>query len=243
MRDEPLAHGLRPLLALALIAAGAGCGSLTRPSHAPRDEAAVSAAESALAADRSGEALEPIDDPDLLEAFDALEAAKTRADRLEALDAVWFAASDDSVIPRLAPWIRSEDPEVAIAAIAVIEQLAVEAARALPVLREANALPLAPEVKIRVLGALYELRTDAPGLEVAKAVMVAFDDPDPRVRREAAEYAGMVRDPEAIGLLRERLAVEPDASVREMIEWSIAFLRDEVDFGPAPVPALAPAES
>jgi HEAT repeat protein len=228
-------------LALALVAGGCS------PAERTAQDAAATAAVEAVAPPAP---LPPIEDPDLREALAQLEAAGTREERLEALDAVWMAAIDDQVVPYLAPWIRHEDPEVAIRAVEVIEQLSVESERALPVLRQAVTWPLPREVKLQVLGALFELRTDAPGFEVAQALLLAFADPDPTVRAEAAEYAGLVRDPEAIGPLRERLAIEPDARVREKIEWSIAFLRDEVDLGapPSPSPILeeilqAPAET
>jgi hypothetical protein len=219
--------GLALGLALVLVGAGACTGS---------DPAAPDA--SAIAADPSAPPpapLEPLEDPDLREGLAQLEAAQTREERLEALDAIWLAASDDVVVPHLAPWIRHEDPEVAIRVIEIIEQVSVESERALPVLREAVPWPLPQEVKLQLLGALYEQRMDADGMDVTNALMLAFADPDPIIRAEAAEYAGMVRDPEAIGPLRERLAIEKDAQVREKIEWSIAYLRDELDLGPTPV--------
>jgi HEAT repeat protein len=226
VRERDALRRMGVLLVGVALLAGAGCG---------RGEQAETGAPAEAATSVEATPAPSLDDaPDLVAAIEALGASQTRDEVLEAIDQIRLE-TDPRGIPPLGPFIHHEDPEVALSAVETIEFLGIGTPDAVPVLREAVGWKLAPEVKIRVLEALYEQRTEAPGKVLIAAMLPALEDPDSTVRREAAEYLGMLGESRAVESLREQLARETDPQVRKSIEWSIAFLEsDGADVPPPP---------
>jgi hypothetical protein len=155
-----------------------------------------------------------------------LSGAKTPDEIKDALSDLAVSLNPEA-IPAASKYLTHADPDVVERAIEAMEQLGTEGA--IPPLRDALGQGLSPILRIRVLEGLYYLRLEG---NVMPALLVAFSDPDPRVRKEAAEYVGMLGDRKAEQPLRDRLAVETDPATMRSLDWAIRFCTDKTDDGP-----------
>jgi HEAT repeat protein len=130
---------------------------------------------------------------------------------------------------------------VAITAVETIEFLAIATTDGIPVFSQALTWELPSGVKKRIVEALYEQRTEVQDeMPVAEPLLLVLArEADPEVRLEAARYLGALGEVEAIPGLRKRLDGEKDDRVRQTIDWSIRYIRDETAEGPPEFDAKA----
>ena len=214
-----------------------------RTSEPGGDDAATAAgsAEPADAADagapaRAGEGaavarVEPTPD-EVIEAFDWFDEEKQLQELLRRLDA---AATDEEraqllydiatyenedAVPRVAPYLRSKNDDVAEAAVSTLEDIKGEAAvEAIGSLLGDAAVPKAR--KLRAIEAFTYLRAEDG---VAAQLARALDDPDPEVRREAAMTIALTADDSAVPALRAVLEKERDEETRLFLERAVELL-------------------
>lgn len=172
--------------------------------------------------------LSSISDPSLRADIEALQKVQGKDATIEAIN-VLQVQTDPLSIPYIQPFIRNPDPDVAEKAVEAIEFLAVATQDGIPVFSEALTWDLPPRLRKRLLQALYEQRTEIEDeSSLARPMLgVLQRDPDPLVRIDAVEYAAAVGNASIVPELQTQLDREKDDRVREAIEWSIRFLRNE----------------
>lgn len=177
--------------------------------------------------------LETVKDVNLRPEIAKLQAAQTSEQIKEAID--WLRLeTDPQSIPFIVPFIRHADTAVALQAVETIEFLAITTTDGITVFSEALTWKLPSVVKSRIVEGLYEQRTEVPeAMPVAAPMLLVLErEPDPEVRLEAARYLGALGEVEVIPGLRERLQGEKDDRVRQTIDWSIRYIRNETSEGP-----------
>lgn len=158
---------------------------------------------------------------------------ETRLGKASTPDEINEALSDLAVsinpwaIPAAAKFFGHANAEVAEQAIQTVEQLGTTLS--IEHLQTAFSKVRTPELRIRVLEALYYVRSEG---DVLPALLVALPDADPRVRKEAAEYVGMLYDTKAIGPLTDRFAAEADPAAKRSLDWALRYLKDETSESP-----------
>jgi HEAT repeat protein len=200
------------------------CSDRSDPGAAPQEVAAP-----AQPAKPSGPPpLSSITDPSLRADIEALEKVQGKEATIAAIE-VLQVQTDPLSIPYIRPFIRHADPDVAEKAIEAIEFLAIATEDGIPVFSEALTWDLSPRLRKRLLQALYEQRTEIEDeSSLARPMLgVLQRDPDPLVRIDAVEYAAAVGNVSIVPELQAQLDREKDDRVREAIEWSIRFLRNE----------------
>lgn len=177
--------------------------------------------------------LDSITDAALRTDIGALGSAQGKDATIEAIETLQIQ-TDPLSIPFLQPFIRHADPDVAEKAVEAIEFLAIATQDGIPVFSEALTWDVSPRVRKRLLQALYEQRTELEDeSSLARPMLgVLRHDSDPLVRVDAVEYAAAVGNSAIIPELQTQLDREPDDRVRQAIEWSIRFLRNETSDPP-----------
>lgn len=177
--------------------------------------------------------LDSIADESLRADIAALGSVQGKDATIEAIDTLQLQ-TDPLSIPFLQPFIRHADPDVAEKAVEAIEFLAVATQDGIPVFSEALTWDVSPRVRKRLLQALYEQRTELEDeSSLARPMLgVLQRDSDPLVRVDAVEYAAAVGNSSIIPELQKQLDRERDDRVRQAIEWSIRFLRNETSDPP-----------
>lgn len=177
--------------------------------------------------------LTSISDPSLRDDIAALQTAQGKDATIDAINDLQIQ-TDPISIPYLQPFIRHTDPDVAEKAVEAIEFLAIATQDGIPVFSEALTWDVPPRVRKRLLQALYEQRTEVEDESSLAQPMVGVlqRDPDPLVRIDAVEYAAAVGNASIVPELQAQLDREKDDRVREAIEWSIRFLRNETSDPP-----------
>jgi HEAT repeat protein len=140
------------------------------------------------------------------------------ARRAGALGALAAMPSDELIAPALDA-LRSTDPVLALTAIDVLRHLGYRD-------EEGAIAARADDASALVRAAVLRYRASAGDLETLTA---ALADPDPIVRRSAADLLAETGAVQSAGQLRPLLD-DPDGSVRDAAADALASLRDQEDF-------------
>lgn len=208
------------------IAALLACSGLA-PAAAWADPAAAksgAAAHATSAASPSGVA--SVDPFGIKDALARLRAAKTPDEINDALRDLG-PPQDPAAVAPVSKYLSSADPDVAEQAVATLEAIGGE--KAMAALEQALREKIPPALKSRVLEALYFNRTE---VNVLPGLLLGVRDADPDVRRDAAYYVGGLGEKKAVPQLELQLKGETNPDARRMLEWAVAFLKDETDARP-----------
>ncbi len=208
------------------VAALLACGGLV-PAASWADPAGAKAGAAVHTANTSGSSKASNGDPfNLKDTLARLQAAKTPDEIIDALQDLG-PPQDPAAVAPVSKYLANPDPGVADQAAATLEAIGGE--KAMAALEQALKEKLPPALKSRVLEALYFNRTE---VNVLPGLLLGVRDADPSVRRDAAYYLGGLGEKKAVPQLQLQLQSETDPATRQMLEWAVAFLKDETEARP-----------
>ena len=208
------------------VAALLACSGLA-PMASSADPAAVKAGAEVHTANTPGPSGAANDDPfGVKDTLARLRAAKTPDEINDALRELG-PSQDSAAVAPVSKYLANPDLDVADQAAATLEAIGGE--KAMAALEQALKTKIPPAIKSRVLEALYFNRTE---VNVLPGLLLGVRDADPSVRRNAAYYLGGLGEKKAVPQLQRQLKAETDPETRQMIEWAVAFLKDETNARP-----------